>query len=61
VLSFIGAGSLLIYVPWSIAHFFPGEGRAPLLIAVSGVLIVGGALFLARSARRLSSELQSIE
>ena len=61
VLSFIGAGSLLIYVPWSIAHFFPGEGRAPLLIAVSGVLIVGVALFLARSARRLSSELQSIE
>ncbi len=61
VLSFIGAGSLLIYVPWSIAHFFPGEGRAPLLIAVSGVLIVGVALFLARSARRLSSELQPNE
>ena len=58
VLSFIGAGSLLIYVPWSIAHFFPGEGRAPLLIAASGVLIVGVALFLARSARRLSSEFE---
>ena len=56
VLSFIGAGSLLIYVPWSIGHFFPGEGRAPLLIAVSGVLIVGVALFLARSARRLTTE-----
>ena len=58
VLSFIGAGSLLIYVPWSIAHFFPGEGRAPLLIAASGVLIVGVALFLARSARRLSREFE---
>jgi hypothetical protein len=56
LLSFVGAGSLLIYVPWSIAHFFPGEGRAPLLVAVSGVLIIGVALFLARSARRLSSE-----
>lgn len=58
VLSFIGAGSLLIYVPWSIAYFFPGEGRAPLLVAVSGALIVGVALFLARSARRLGSESQ---
>lgn len=56
MLSFIGAGSLLIYVPWSIAHFFPGEGRAPLLIAASGALIGAVALFLARSARRLGSE-----
>ena len=55
-LSFTGAGSLLIYVPWSIAHFFPGEGRAPLIIAASGVLIVGIALFIARSAKRLGSE-----
>ena len=59
-LSFTGAGSLLIYVPWSIAHFFPGEGRAPLLIAVSGVLIVGIALFIAKSAKRLGSESQSV-
>ncbi len=56
LLSFVGAGSLLIYVPWSIAHFFPGEGRAPLLVAVSGVLIIGVALFIARSTKRLSSE-----
>ena len=56
LLSFVGAGSLLIYVPWSIAHFFPGEGRAPLLVAVSGVLIIGVALFLARSTKRLNNE-----
>ena len=59
-LSFTGAGSLLIYVPWSIAHFFPGEGRAPLLIAVSGVLIVGIALFIAKSAKRFGGESQSV-
>ena len=59
-LSFTGAGSLLIYVPWSIANFFPGEGRAPLLIAVSGVLIVGIALFIAKSAKRLGNESQSV-
>ena len=55
--SMLGLASLLIYVPWSIGWFFPGEGRAPLLIAVSGLLIVGAAVILARMGDRFRREL----
>ena len=56
--SLFGSAGLLVFVPWSIAHFFPGEGRAPLLIAVSGGLIVVIAVLLARSGGRFRSELR---
>lgn len=57
LLSLIGSVGLLVFVPWSIAHFFPGEGRAPLLIAASGGVIVLVAVLMARSGSRLRSEL----
>ena len=46
LLSLAGSLGLLVNVPWSINHFFPGEGRAPLLILVSGVVIVAVAVLL---------------
>lgn len=55
--SMLGLVALLVYVPWAIGWFFPGEGRAPLLIAVSGLLIVAVAVVLARMGDRLRREL----
>ena len=52
LLSLAGSLGLLVNVPWSINHFFPGEGRAPLLILVSGVVIVGVAVLLTRMGGR---------
>lgn len=57
LLSMFGLAGLLAYVPWSIAHFFPGEGRAPLMITVSGLLIVVIAVVLARMSGRIRREL----
>jgi hypothetical protein len=51
MLSLFGSIGLLVNVPWAIARFFPGQGRAPLLIMVSGVLIVLIAVMMARSGR----------
>ncbi len=56
-LSIVGALGLLAFVPWTIAWFFPGEGRVPLLISVSGVLIIAIAVLMARSGDRFRSEL----
>lgn len=53
LLSLFGCAGLLVNVPWAISHFFPGEGRAPLLIAVSGVLIVAVAVWLSRQSQEL--------
>ncbi|MBI4932691.1 MAG: hypothetical protein HY828_02360 [Actinobacteria bacterium] len=53
LLTIFGCLGLLINVPWAISHFFPGEGRAPLLIAVSGVLIVLVAVWLAHQGGEL--------
>lgn len=55
--SLVGSLGLLINVPWTIGRFFPGEGRAPLLILVSGVVIVGVAVLLARQGERFRREL----
>lgn len=49
LLSLLGSAGLLINVPWAIGHFFPGQGRVPLLIAVSGALIFGVAVLLTRT------------
>ena len=57
LLSLIGSVGLLVNVPWAIAHFFPGEGRAPLLIAASGGVIILVAVLMARSGGRLKAEL----
>jgi hypothetical protein len=52
-LSIIGSVGLLINVPWAIVRWFPGEGRAPLLIMVSGALIIVIAVFLSRAHDQL--------
>lgn len=58
VLSLTGALGLLVNVPWTIAWFFPGEGRTPALIMVTGALIVGVAVLLSRQSGRMRRELR---
>ncbi|MEN9644201.1 MAG: hypothetical protein RL238_870 [Actinomycetota bacterium] len=53
VMTVFGCLGLLVNVPWAISHRFPGEGRAPLLIAVSGVLIVLVAVWLSHQSGEL--------
>lgn len=57
-LTVVGSFGLLIHVPWAIVEWFPGEGRAPLLIMVSGALILALAALLTRT-RGHSSRLGS--
>ncbi len=57
LLSVFGSVGLLVNVPWAIGRFFPGEGRAPLLIMVTGALIIGVAVLLGRSGGRFRREL----
>lgn len=56
LMSLFGSLGLLVNVPWAISHFFPGEGRAPLLILVSGMLIVVVAVWLSRQGGRIRHE-----
>jgi hypothetical protein len=56
-LSPVGALGLLAFVPWTIGWYFPGAGRVPVLISVSGLLIVGVAVLMARSGHRFGDEL----
>lgn len=58
LLSLFGSLGLLINVPWAINHFFPGEGRVPLLILASGAVIVLVAVWLARMGGRFRRELR---
>jgi len=51
-LSVVGSLGLLAHVPWAILEWFPGEGRAPLLIMVSGALILAIAALLTRTRGR---------
>lgn len=55
----LGAAGLLGFVPWAITWFFPGEGRVPVLILVSGVLILVLAVVLSRLAPRFREELRT--
>jgi hypothetical protein len=57
ILSIVGALGLLVNVPWAIAWFFPGEGRTPALVMVTGALIVGVAVLLSHQSGRLRREL----
>lgn len=52
VLTIVGSIGLLADVPWAIVAWFPGEGRAPLLIMVSGALILAIAALLTRTRDR---------
>jgi len=60
LLSVLGSLGLLINVPWAIGWFFPGEGRAPLLILVSGALILVIAVLLSRSGGRFRHDLEGL-
>jgi hypothetical protein len=61
LMSVTGSVGLLVFVPWSIAHFFPGEGRAPLLILVAGAVLVGVAVLLTRQGKRFRAELSDTD
>ena len=56
-----GRLGLLVNVPWSVAHFFPGEARAPLLVSLSGLVILGVAWLLMRQRGRLQAALHAQE
>ena len=58
LMSMLGSLGLLINVPWAIGWYFPGEGRAPLLILVCGALIIAVAVLLTRMGGRFRSELR---
>lgn len=57
LMSVFGSLGLLINIPWAIGYYFPGEGRVPLLVFISGVLIILIAVLLARMGGRLRREL----
>jgi len=60
MLSFLGSVGLLVFVPWSIVYYFPGPGRAPLLILISGALLLGLALMLSRQRARVPTEFSAL-
>lgn len=57
LLSVLGSLGLLVNVPWTIGWFSPGEGRVPLLIMVSGALILAVAVVLTRMRDRFRRDL----
>jgi hypothetical protein len=59
LMSLFGSLGLLVNVPWAIQHFFPGEGRVPLLIAVSGLLLVLVSVLLTRMSGRFRREVHN--
>jgi len=59
LMSVFGLAGILVFIPWMIGHFFPGEGRVPLLIIVSGLLLVIVAVVLTRVGGRLRGEVRS--
>lgn len=56
LMSVFGLMGTVVFIPWMIGHFFPGEGRVPLLIIVSGLLLVIVAVVLTRVGPRLRGE-----
>lgn len=55
-LAVFGSLGLLVNVPWAIAHFFPGGGRAPLLILASGAVLIAAAVLITRMGGRIRRE-----
>ena len=56
--SLAGALGLLVFVPWAVARWFPGEGRVPILLVVSGLLILVVAIVVGRLGGRVRRELR---
>lgn len=59
--SLVGALGLLAFVPWAVARWFPGEGRVPILLVVSGLLILVVAIVVGRLGGRVRRELRSAD
>ncbi|MDA8270093.1 MAG: hypothetical protein M0Z39_01605 [Actinomycetota bacterium] len=57
LMSALGSLGILINVTWGVSWYFPSQGRAPLLILVSGILIIAIAVWMARMRGRFASEL----
>ncbi len=57
LMSALGSVGILINVTWGVSWYFPSQGRAPLLILVSGILIIVIAVWMARMRGRFASEL----
>jgi hypothetical protein len=51
-MSVVGLVGVSVFVPWGIAHFFPGDDRAPLIVLVVGVMIACSGVVLWRLTRR---------
>ncbi len=58
LMSVFGLIGLVVFIPWGISHFFPGEGRVPLMIIVSGLVLIGAAAGLSRLGGRLRGEIR---
>lgn len=52
VLSLLGSVGLLVYVPWTIGWYFPGQGRVPILTVAAGAIIIVAAVMLTRTGGR---------
>jgi hypothetical protein len=59
--SLAGALGLLVFVPWAVGRWFPGEGRVPILLVVSGLLILVVAIVVGRLGGRVRRELRSAD
>ena len=57
LLSAAGSVGILINVIWGISWFFPSEGRAPLLMMISGILVIAIAVWMTRMRGRFRAEL----
>jgi hypothetical protein len=56
LMSVLGSLGLLINVPWTIGWYFPGQERAPLLILVSGALVIAIAVLMTKMGGRFRDE-----
>lgn len=54
--AFVGIAGLLVFLPWAVVTFFPGDDGVPLAIVVAGALVTVGGLgywrLVDRKARR---------
>jgi hypothetical protein len=54
--AFVGIAGLLVFLPWAVVNFFPGDDGVPLAIVVAGALVTVGGLgywrLVDRKARR---------
>lgn len=57
LMSAFGSIGILINVTWGISWFFPGEAGAPLLILISGILVIAVAIWMTRIRGRFATEL----